>query len=209
MRTIYSKYTFVCTGDCDALIEYTFKDGFGWPNGVMQLTCPCNSTCTLLSVEDATIPPINQTKEEKMETTFGATVTDMNFLTREFLETQLVENKARIAQLEEHVQRVTQRDFSTSAELNKMRDNMKEFTMEGLDDDSLSEGQAGEIASICGFELTNEYELEVTVMYSITVNARDEEQALNAMYDIDFDAVSYNDDFINYLSSSVDRVEVQ
>ena len=205
----YSKYTFVCTGDCDALIEYTFKDGFGWPNGVMQLTCPCNSTCTLLSVEDATIPPINQTKEEKMETTFGATVTDMNFLTREFLETQLVENKARIAQLEEHVQRVTQRDFSTSAELNKMRDNMKEFTMEGLDDDSLSEGQAGEIASICGFELTNEYELEVTVMYSITVNARDEEQALNAMYDIDFDAVSYNDDFINYLSSSVDRVEVQ
>ena len=81
--------------------------------------------------------------------------------------------------------------------------------MEGLDDDSLSEGQAGEIASICGFELTNEYELEVTVMYSITVNARDEEQALNAMYDIDFDAVSYNDDFINYLSSSVDRVEVQ
>ena len=205
----YSKYTFVCTGDCDALIEYTFKDGYGWPNGVMELTCPCGTPCTYLSVEDATIPPINQTKEEKMETTFGATVTDMNFLTREFLETQLVENKARIAQLEEHVQRVTQRDFSTSAELNQMRDNMKEFTMEGLDDDSLSEGQAGEIASICGFELTNEYELEVTVMYSITVNARDEEQALNAMYDIDFDAVSYNDDFINYLSSSVDRVEVQ
>ena len=67
--TKYNKYTWVCTGDCDALIEYTFKDGFGWPNGVMQLTCPCNSTCTLLSVEDATIPytETNQTKEEKME----------------------------------------------------------------------------------------------------------------------------------------------
>jgi hypothetical protein len=205
----WTKYTFVCDPDeCDTLIELTCND-FGFPSGVMQVTCPCGRSCQILSVEDATIPPINQTKEEKMETTFGATVTDMNFLTREFLETQLVENKARIAQLEEHVQRVTQRDFSTSAELNKMRDNMKEFTMEGLDDDSLSEGQAGEIASICGFELTNEYELEVTVMYSITVNARDEEQALNAMYDIDFDAVSYNDDFINYLSSSVDRVEVQ
>jgi len=67
--TKYQKYTWVCTGDCDALIEYTYKDGFGWPNGVMQLTCPCNSTCTLLSVEDATIPytETNQTKEEKME----------------------------------------------------------------------------------------------------------------------------------------------
>lgn len=200
----YSKYTFVCTGDCDALIEYTFKDGLGWPNGVVEITCPCGTLCTYLSVEDATIPPINQTKEEKMETT-----TDNHYMTREFLESELITSKERIKGLEEHIQRVTQRDFSTSAELHKMRDNMKEFTMEGLDDDSLSEGQAGEIASICGFELTNEYELEVTVMYSITVNARDEEQALNAMYDIDFDAVSYNDDFINYLSSSVDRVEVQ
>jgi hypothetical protein len=175
----------------------------------MQVTCPCGRSCQILSVEDATIPPINQTKEEKMETTFGATVTDMNFLTREFLETQLVENKARIAQLEEHVQRVTQRDFNTSAELNKMRDNMKEFTLEGLDDDSISEAQAEEIASICGFELTNEFEIEVTVQYSVTVNARDEESAMNAIYDIDFDSVSFNDDSISYLSSSMDRMEVQ
>jgi hypothetical protein len=65
----YQKYTWVCTGDCDALIEYTFKDGFGWPNGVMELTCPCGSNCILLSAEDATIPPINQTKEETMDTT--------------------------------------------------------------------------------------------------------------------------------------------
>ena len=66
----YSKYTWVCTGDCDALIEYTFKDGFGWPNGVMQLTCPCNSTCTLLSVDDATIAPTT-TEEGQMETTMN------------------------------------------------------------------------------------------------------------------------------------------
>ena len=74
----YNKYTWVCTGDCDALIEYTMKDGFGWPNGVMQLTCPCNSTCTLVSVEDATIPYTDTplAKEEPMEdTTYGATVT--------------------------------------------------------------------------------------------------------------------------------------
>jgi len=77
--TKYQKYTWVCTSDCDALIEYTFKDGYGWPNGVMDLTCRCGTSCTLLSVEDATIPYTDTplpTKEEPMEDTpYGATVT--------------------------------------------------------------------------------------------------------------------------------------
>jgi vacuolar-type H+-ATPase subunit I/STV1 len=199
---VSSKYTFVCDpNECDSLIELTSSDGFGFPSGVTELTCPCGRKTTLLSVEHSIIQPTNQTKEEKMETTI-----DNHYMTREFLESQLVENKARITQLEEHVQRVTQRDFSTSAELNKMRDNMKEFTLEGLDDDSISESQAEEISSICGFELTNEFELEVTVMYSITVNARDEESAHNLIHDIDFDSVSYPEG-VDYLSSSVDRIE--
>ena len=63
--TKYSKYTWVCTGTCDALIEYTFKDNYILPNLVQ---CPCHSMCTLLSVEDATIQPTT-TEEEKMETT--------------------------------------------------------------------------------------------------------------------------------------------
>ena len=200
---ISSKYTFVCDpNECDSLIELTSSDGFGFPSGVTELTCPCGRKTTLLSVEHATIQPTNQTKEETMEIT-----TDNHYMTREFLETQLVENKARITQLEEHVQRITQRDYATASTLNKLRDDMKEFTLEGLDDDSISEGQAEEIASICGFELTNEFELEVTVLYSITVNARDEESAHNLIHDIDFDTVSYDSDGISWLSSSVDRIE--
>jgi len=77
--TKYQKYTWVCTSDCDALIEYTFKDGYGWPNGVMDLTCRCGTSCTLLSVEDATIPYTDTplTKEEPMETeTSAVTVPD-------------------------------------------------------------------------------------------------------------------------------------
>jgi hypothetical protein len=70
--TKYQKYTWVCTGDCDALIEYTFKDGYGWPAGEMNLTCRCGTDCTLLSVEDATIPytdtPITETKGNEMTT---------------------------------------------------------------------------------------------------------------------------------------------
>jgi hypothetical protein len=67
---ISSKYTFVCDPDeCDSLIELTSSDGFGFPSGVTELTCPCGRKTTLLSVEHATIPPITTTKEDKMETT--------------------------------------------------------------------------------------------------------------------------------------------
>ena len=72
----YQKYTWICPSDCDALIEYTFKDGYGWPSGVTELTCRCGTACVLLSVEDATIPYTDSplpTKEEKMEeTTIGS-----------------------------------------------------------------------------------------------------------------------------------------
>jgi hypothetical protein len=77
--TKYQKYTWICTSDCDALIEYTFKDGYGWPNGVTDLTCRCGTSCTLLSVEDATIPYTDTPlpKEERMETeTPAVTVPD-------------------------------------------------------------------------------------------------------------------------------------
>jgi hypothetical protein len=199
---VSSVYTFVCDPDeCDSLIQLTSSDGFGFPSGVTELTCPCGRKTTLVSVEHATITP-TITKEDKMETT-----TDNHYLTREFLESQLVDNKARIVQLEEHIQRVTQRDYNTASVLNQLRDNMKVFTLEGLDDDSLTEFQAEEIASICGFELTNEFELTVTVQYSVTVNARDEESAINAIHETDFDTVSY-DEPITYMSSSIDSVEV-
>ena len=83
----------------------------------------------------------------------------------------------------------------------------KEKRLNELYSDIFSEGQAEEIASICGFELTTEFELEVTVQYSITVNARDEESAQNAIHDIDFDSVSYGEE-VTYLSSSVDRIDI-
>jgi len=133
---------------------------------------------------------------------------DTHYMTREFLETQLVQNKERIQQLEEHVQKVTQRSYAESADKNRMVEAMQEWTFEALAQGSINETEAEEIAEIMGFELTKEFEVEVTVMYSVTVNARDEESAQNAIYDIDFDTVDYNSDNISYLSSSVDRVDI-
>jgi hypothetical protein len=133
--------------------------------------------------------------------------TDTHYMTREFLETTLVENKKRIDQLEKHIQEVTQRSYGEAAERNRMRNEMQEWTLETLENGTIDESTAQEIADICGFELTKEFELEVEVQYSITVNARNEEEAKNAIYEIDFDSVSYGEE-VTYLSSSVDRIEI-
>jgi hypothetical protein len=134
-------------------------------------------------------------------------VIDNHYMTREFLESQLVQNKNRIEQLEKHVQTVTQRSYTEAAERNRMRNEMQEWTFEALENANINESEAEEIASICGFELTKEFELEVSVQYSITVNARNEEEAQNAIHDIDFDSVSYGEE-VSYLSSSVDRIDI-
>ena len=134
-------------------------------------------------------------------------VIDNHYMTREFLESQLVSNKERIQQLEEHIQKVTQRSYGEAAERNRMRNEMQEWTLEALDDAAITESNAEEIASICGFELTKEFELEVSVQYSITVNARDEEEAMNLIHEIDFDSVS-EPQGVTYLSSSVDRIDI-
>ena len=127
--------------------------------------------------------------------------------TEDFLRDSLAKATLRVAELEEHISKVTQRSYGEAAERNRMRNEMQEWTLEAIDCGTLNESEGQEIADICGFELTKEFELEVSVMYSVTVNARDEESAQNMIHDIDFDSVSYNDDAIKYLSSSVDSID--
>ena len=128
--------------------------------------------------------------------------------TQEFMTSQVKIKDERIAQLEDHIQKVTQRSYADSADRNRMVEGMKEWTLSELSDESITEEQAEAIAEIMGFELTKEFEVEVTVLYSVTVNARTEEDAQNAIHDIDFDTVQYNSDNISWLSSSVDRIDI-
>jgi hypothetical protein len=127
--------------------------------------------------------------------------------TQEFFTKQIALKDERIQQLEAHIQKVTQRSYGEAADKNGIVEAMQEWTLEALDDNTITESNAEEIASICGFELTKEFELEVTVQYSVTVNARDEESAQNLIHDIDFDSVSYPDG-VEYLSSTVDRIDI-
>jgi hypothetical protein len=127
--------------------------------------------------------------------------------TTDYLQLELTKKEETINSLQEHIQKVTQRSYGEAAERNRMRTEMQDWTLEALDDNTITESNAEEIASICGFELTKEFELEVTVQYSVTVNARDEESAQNLIHDIDFDSVSYPDG-VEYLSSTVDRIDI-
>ena len=128
--------------------------------------------------------------------------------TEEFLRDSLAKATLRVGELEEHIQKVTQRSYAESADKNRIVEDMQEWTLNELENGNITEEQAEAIAEIVGFELTKEFEVEATVMYSITVNARTEEDAINAIHDIDFDTVSYNSDNISWLSSSVDRVDI-
>jgi hypothetical protein len=141
---------------------------------------------------------------DQMETSYPTIIN----ATEDFLKSQIVQKDERIANLESHISTVTQRSYTEAAERNRMRNEMQEWTLEALENGTFDERTAQEIADICGFDLTKEFELEVTVLYSVTVNARDEESAQNAIHDIDFDTVQYSDENISWLSSSVDRIDI-
>ena len=141
---------------------------------------------------------------DQMETSYPTVITS----TEDYLKSQVAEKDARITQLEEHIQKVTQRSYADSADKNRMVEQMQEWTLGALEHGTIDESDAESIAEICGFDLTKEFELEVTVLYSVTVNARDEESAQNVIHDIDFDTVQYNSDNISWLSSSIDRIDI-
>jgi hypothetical protein len=148
--TNYQKYTWICPGDCDALIEYTFKDGYGWPNGVMDLTCRCGTACILLSVVDATIPSTTTTKEETMET---ATINYPEV----------------IASLENRIKSLEYANENLNTSVNNYytkEQRLRSYLSDNAED---MEHHAQEIAQIFDIPLTREVEFEATITVRGTV----------------------------------------
>ena len=57
---MWTKYTFTCDPDeCDALLEFTARDGYGFPNGIVRMYCPCGRQMIYIGVEDANSPDEN------------------------------------------------------------------------------------------------------------------------------------------------------
>jgi hypothetical protein len=198
--TKYQKYTWVCTSDCDALIEYTFKDGYGWPNGVTDLTCRCGTNCTLLSVEDATIPYTDSplpTEEEKMETTETPAVTvpdtyNSNLLVtykviRGYSDAEYATDKVASIEWDLHNGRQSQKRVTT---LLSQIDAVKEIICEAYAD-SGDQDTLREIAEALSIELIKEVQftasVEVTGTYSFNILENDydmdlESEVTDALY---------------------------
>jgi hypothetical protein len=190
--TKYQKYTWVCTSDCDALIEYTFKDGYGWPNGVMDLTCRCGTSCTLLSVEDATIPYTDTplTKEEPMEESTVTTTPipesyNSNLLVtykviRGYSDAEYATDKVASIEWDLHNGRQSQKTVHV---LNDKIDAAKEIICEAYAD-SQDQDTLRAIAEALGIELVREVlftaTLEVSGTYTYNV--------LDSDYELDLDS---------------------
>jgi hypothetical protein len=188
---VSSKYTFVCDPDeCDCLIELTSSDGFGFPSGVTELTCPCGRKTTLLSVEHATIAPSNQTKEEKMEETTTPAVTVPDEYNANLLVTYKVIHgysdpeyaTAKVASLEWDLHNARQTQKSNSV-LHSKIDTVKDIITEAYAD-SDDQDTLRAIAEALGIELVREVQftatLEVSGTYSYNV--------LDSDYELDLDS---------------------
>ena len=188
---ISTKYTFACDPDeCDVLIELTSSDGFGFPSGVTEITCPCGRKPVLLSVVNATIAPITQTKEEKMEetTTPAVTVPDTynaNLLVtykviRGYSDAEYATDKVASLEWDLHNGRQSQK---TVGVLNGKIDSAKEIICEAYAD-SQDQDTLREIAEALGIELIKEVEwsasIEVSGTYSYNILEND--------YDLDLES---------------------
>jgi len=188
--TKYQKYTWICTSDCDALIEYTFKDGYGWPNGVTDLTCRCGTSCTLLSVEDATIPYTDTPlpKEERMETeTPAVTVPDTynpNLLVtykviRGYSDAEYATDKVSSIEWDLHNSRTNSKTVQV---LNSKIDTVKDIITEAYADSDDQETLRA-IAEALDIELTRTVEWSASIEVSGTI-----ELDLLAGYDTDIES---------------------
>ena len=199
--TKWTKYSFVCNGECDALIEYTFKDGFGWPSGVINLTCPCGSDTTLLSVDDATITPSTTTKEETME------ATTPQVMTLDWVENDVVTNKTYTESDVRHMVWVNKNLTNKQNEWYKKESQLRTLLEEVYADSSEQETLA-QIAEIFDIPLTKEIEYTAWVRVDMTI-----EVELGGDVDAVEDFITQNltvdsyDSMIQVNNYEVDRVD--
>jgi chromosome segregation ATPase len=136
------------------------------------------------------------------------------YATEEFYKTQIsafqevIEKKdALIVRLQDEVSQKNQAISNHRTEENNLRNSIKEYLVEALESDEITESVAESIANLCGFELSKEVEVEVTVTYNLTLQVPYNEDVESIVNDIDFESVSYNSDNVTWLSSSVDRID--
>jgi hypothetical protein len=195
---VSTKYTFACDPDnCDVLIELTSSDGFGFPSGVMEITCPCGRKPVLLSVVNATIAPTTQTKEETMEetTTPAVTVPDTynaNLLVtykviRGYSDAEYATDKVASLEWDLHNGRESQKRVSLYlSKIDAVKEIICEAYADSGDQDTLREiAEALDIELIKEVEFTASIEVSGTYSYNILENDYEldlESEVTDALY---------------------------
>ena len=123
-----------------------------------------------MSVATSTIELIKQTESRApMDQVTNLVVN----ATEDFLKSQIASKDQRIAELEEHIQKVTQRSYAESADRNRITESMQEWTLAALEAGSINETEAEEIAEIVG--AINDY---FTPEYIASTISRDKKEDL-------------------------------
>ena len=171
---VSSKYTFACDPDeCDCLIEVTSSDGFGFPSGVVEITCPCGRKPNLLSVQHATIQPTNERNTMETETP-AVTVPDTynpNLLVtykviRGYSDAEYATDKVVNLEWELHNGRERQKQNSL---LHSQIDSVKEIIAEAYPD-SQDQDTLRAIAEALQIEITKTIEFTATVEVNGTID---------------------------------------
>ena len=200
----WTKYTFVCDPDqCDTLIEVTC-DNYGFPLGVMQITCPCGRKLDILSVANATIESTT-TEGNPMETTIGSDA--LHSPAVEYNPNQLVTYKvlhgysdpeyttAKVASLEWdlHNGRQSQKRLGLlESNINTVKDIITEAYADSDDQDTLRA-----IAEALNIELVRTVEFTATIEVSGTIE-------LNILEDYDFETEITDNLYVDSQSGNIE-----
>jgi hypothetical protein len=177
MTTNGTKYTFVCDPDeCDSLVELTTVDGFGFPNGVVENTCPCGRKMSYIGA--TILSSTNQTKEEQMEDTiigsdaFHSPAVEYNpdllvtyKVIKGFSDAEYTTSKVTSLEWDLHNGRQSQKTVGVlQSKINNAKDIIAEAYVDSTDQDTLRS-----IAEALGIELTRTVEFTATIEVSGTV----------------------------------------
>jgi hypothetical protein len=202
----WTKYTFVCDPDeCDTLIEVTCDD-YGFPLGVMQVTCPCGRKLDILSVANATIESTT-TEGEPVLDNLEARINLDSTPTNEYNPNQLVTYKKLNGYSDPEIitEKVTSLEWDLhngrqaskhNAVLQSKIDNVKEIITESYAD-SEDQETLRSIAEALNIELTRTIEWSATIEVSGTMD-------VDLLEDVDIEQEIYDNLYVDSQNGNIE-----
>lgn len=175
----WTKYTFVCDPEeCDTMIEVTCDD-YGYPSGVMQITCPCGRKLDILSVQDATINIPTKEREQMLdnveapsiESTYNPNLVVTYKKIHGYSDPEFATDKVVNLEWELHNGRQASKTVGMlESNINEVRNYIQDAYADSSDKESLTE-----IASLLNIELTKTVTIRATIDVDIEVELELEE----------------------------------